>query len=496
MKSHEALLKQYGRIARVDDALGVLHWDMAVMMPAGGAEARTEQIAALRVISHELATDPRIAEWLADLDEGGLSDWERANVRLMRRAWLHATAVPAELVEALSRACARCEMTWRTARKADDFKTLSPLLTEVLRLVREEAGHKAEALGVATPYDALLDLHDPGSNQARVDALFDPLAETLPKLIDEVIEHQARHRPFQVPAGPFPTEVQAAVGRRIIEAIGFDPTHGRVDISHHPFCGGAPDDVRITTRYDAADFGSSMMGLIHETGHAMYERGLPAKWRYQPVGRVSSMAMHESQSLLIEMQACRTPAFFEFAGPLLREAFGGSGPAWETENLHRWQTRVERGLIRVDADEVTYPAHVILRYRLEKALIGGTLEIADLPDAWAESMKALVGIAPTDNRDGVMQDIHWMDGAFGYFPTYTLGAMIAAQLFAAAVDNEPDLLAGIARGDFRPLVGWLRRNVHEWGSHDDTDALLTRATGRPLDAAAFRRHLSRRYLDT
>ena len=256
-----------------------------------------------------------------------------------------------------------------------------------------------------------------------------------------------------------------------------------------------PDDVRITTRYAEDDFASAVMGVIHETGHALYERGLPRQWRHQPVGQARGMSLHESQSLLMEMQACRSAAFIAFLAPLARDAFGGSGPAWDADNFRRLYTRVTPDFIRVEADEVTYPAHVILRYRLEKALIGGDMQLADLPAAWNEGMKKLLGIVPPSDREGCLQDIHWYDGAWGYFPTYTLGAMTAAQLFEAACRAQPEIPAAIGKGDFTPLLAWLRTNVHGQGSRLPARELLTAATGRPLDPAVFKAHLERRYLN-
>lgn len=492
--SYPDLETHCGRIQRLEDAIGMLHWDMAAMMPEGGAAARTEQMAALSVIQHELATDPRIGGWLAASADSELDGWQAANRRTIERRYLHATAVPAKLVEALTRATAACEQTWRRARADDDFAGLRPKLEAVVELVREAAAAKGEALGVS-PYQALLDQYDPGTTVERIDTLFDELAGWLPEMIERVIDRQAKGPALVRPEGPFAIADQEALGQTLMAALGFDFAHGRLDVSHHPFCGGAPDDVRITTRYDEADFMQALMGVVHETGHALYERGLPAEWRYQPVGRAAGMTVHESQSLLMEMQACRTRAFIEYAAPLLRDRFApGGGPAWTVDNLHRLYTRVERGLIRVDADEVTYPAHVILRYRLERQLVDGTLAVADLPDAWRAAMKALVGIEPPDDRDGCMQDIHWIEGIFGYFPTYTLGAMAAAQLFAAAREALP-IDAQLAQGEFGPLVGWLRENVHRWGARYTTDGLLEKATGAPLSADAFRRHLTRRYLE-
>jgi carboxypeptidase Taq len=253
--------------------------------------------------------------------------------------------------------------------------------------------------------------------------------------------------------------------------------------------------VRITTRYEESDFHRALQGVLHETGHAMYERGLPEAWRRQPVGRARGMSLHESQSLLIEMQVCRSRAFQLFAAPILRDVFGAEGPAWEAENLYRLGTRVARSFIRVDADEVTYPAHVILRYRLERALLAGDLALKDLPGAWSDGMRALLGIVPPDDRQGCLQDIHWFDGAFGYFPTYTLGAMTAAQLFAAAQRANPGIVPGIAKGDFAPLMTWLRANVHGQASRFSTAEIITQATGKPLDPAIFERHLRARYID-
>ena len=492
--AYTALERRFHRLSVLDGIGGILGWDMSVIMPDGGAEARGEQIATLDVLTHEMLTAPDMADLLAAAEAETLEDWPAANLALMRRQHAHATAVPGDLVEARSKASSACEMVWRAARKNDDFAAVLPHLREVVRLTHEMAAVKAAALGL-DPYDALLDQYDPGNRAARIDPVFDDLAGFLPPLLERVLERQAAEPPLALPQGPFATDQQAALGRRLMAAAGFDFNRGRLDVSLHPFCGGGPDDIRITTRYDEADFTQSLMGVLHETGHALYELGLPATpWRHQPIGQARGMTVHESQSLLVEMQACRSPAFLEFAAPLIREAFGVSGPAYAPDALLRLYTSVGRGFIRVDADEVTYPLHVILRYRLERAIIAGDLDVADLPGAWNEGMRALLGVTPPEDRLGCLQDIHWYDGAIGYFPTYTLGAMMAAQLFAAATQQEGDILPGIARGDFVPLVGWLRANVHTHGSRYSADELLARATGAPLSAAAFKAHLERRYL--
>jgi carboxypeptidase Taq len=385
-------------------------------------------------------------------------------------------------------------MVWRDARPAGDFAMLLPSLSEVLNLQRQIAAAKAEALGCSL-YEALLDTYEPSGNTDDIDKLFGDLKRFLPGFLAEVLERQKR-RPDILPLqGPFPVETQRALGVRLMQAVGFDFNRGRLDISLHPFCGGATHDVRLTTRYDEDDFTKALMGVMHETGHALYEQNRPAEWLGQPVSEARGMSLHESQSLIIEMQACRSRAFLEFAAPVMRDTFGGTGPAWEAANLHRLYTKVEPGFIRVDADEVTYPAHILIRYDLEKALIEGDMTLADLPGAWNEGMRDLLGLKVTTDRLGCLQDIHWPGGAWGYFPTYTLGAIAAAQLFDAATRADDNVVPGLARGDFSPLVNWLRTNIYSKGSLLPADQLMTKATGRPLDASVHERHLRRRYLE-
>lgn len=493
--AYEALVSRFRRRGALEEAAGVLHWDTATLMPSGGAEARSEQIATLNVLSHELLTDDSIGDLLdaAEAEEAALDAWQAANLREMRRSWRHATAVEARLVAAETKAASRCEMIWREARSKGDFALVVPALNELLGLVREVAAAKAGALG-CTPYAALLDQFEPGGDVEKIDAVFADLAAFLPGFLQEVLAAQGKSKAPVLPGGPFPIGRQEALARDLMARIGFDFDHGRLDVSLHPFCGGVPDDVRITTRYDETDFLKALMGVLHETGHALYERGLPVEWRLQPVGQARGMAMHESQSLLIEMQACRSAAFVSFMAPRARKAFGGRGPAWETDNLVRLINRVEPGYIRVDADEVTYPLHIILRSRLERALIAGEMAVEDLPAAWNEAMVELLGLTPRSDSEGCLQDIHWYSGAWGYFPTYTLGAMTAAQLFAAAEAQIPDLTAQIAAGDFSALLGFLRREVHCRGSSLSGEAILQAATGRPLDVEVFKAHLTSRYL--
>jgi carboxypeptidase Taq len=279
-----------------------------------------------------------------------------------------------------------------------------------------------------------------------------------------------------------------------MKVLDFPFDRGRLDTAAHPFSGGASGDIRITTRYESDDFTKSLMAVIHEVGHALYEDGLPDQWRGQPVGEARGMTLHESQSLLLEMQASRSEEFIRFLVPLLRETLSGSGPAWEPDNLLRLYRRVEPGLIRVYADEVTYPLHIILRYQLEKAIVGNDIAVDDLPGAWNEGMRKLLGVRVDADTDGVMQDVHWPAGLLGYFPTYSLGAITAAQLFAAATQEVEAILPGLSEGDFAPLYQWLDKNIRSQGCLYEADALIEKASGRALDTTAFKTSLCKRYL--
>jgi carboxypeptidase Taq len=316
------------------------------------------------------------------------------------------------------------------------------------------------------------------------------LADALPR----AEEIQAAKGPAIPMEGPFPEDKQETLCRLLSLRAGLEAENSRLDRSTHPFCGGTPTDVRITTRYRTDNFSQSLMGVMHETGHALYERGLPRAYARQPVGEAAGMAAHESQSLIIEMQAVRSDAFLGALAPELHALFGGPAEAFSPANLARQQRHIERGFIRVDADEMTYPAHVILRFRLEQALISGDLHVADLPGAWNDGLRGLLGITPPNDAQGVLQDIHWYCGLVGYFPSYSLGAMAAAQLMAAARRDVNGLDDALAKGDLSPLVGWLRTHVHGKGSLYGFNDLLRHATGKPLDPADFQAHLGARYL--
>jgi carboxypeptidase Taq len=450
-------------------------------------------MAEMAALLHRLQTDREWPERFARADEEPLDDWQRANLREMRREWRRATALPEALVRDLSLAAARCEHAWRAQRPANDWQGFLANFRPVLALVREEAALLAGHTGLAR-YDALLDRYEPGMTSAEVDRVFGTLRAWLPDLIAAVHARQAAGgRPIE-PRGPFPIDAQRRLAERVMRLLGFDFEAGRLDASTHPFSGGVPEDVRLTSRWREDDFLQGLMATIHETGHGRYEQMRPREWLGQPVSEARSTAIHESQSLAFEMQLARSRGFVGLLAPRIAEAFGAQ-PAFDADNLWRLFTRVEPGLIRVDADELTYPAHIILRYEIERALVEGEIEAEDIPALWDEKMAALLGVDTRGNfADGPLQDVHWPEGLFGYFPCYTLGAMYAAQWFAAMRRATPDLDARIAAGDLAPVFDWLREHIWLAASRYTTGELVQRASGEALNPAHLRAHLEARYL--
>ena len=493
--AYQQLEARFRELSHLEHAQSMLNWDDASMMPAGGGEARGEALATIAGVVHRMLTDPGLAGLLdqAQSSLGRLDAWQQANLRQMRRVQRRASAVPESLVRAKQIASARCEQRWRVARPANDWASVRGLLEEVVQLSGDEAEALGEQLGLQ-PYDALLDGHEAETRTAEVASVFDDLKAFLPELLLRVLERQVEPLPLN---GPFAREQQRALGEVMMAALGFDFQRGRLDVSHHPFCGGVPDDTRITTRFNDHDFLESLMAVLHETGHALYQQGLPREWRYQPVGSSLGAAVHESQSLFVEMQVSRSRAFIEFTAPIIRQHLGSDGGSagWGANNLHALAIRVQPGYIRVDADEVTYPLHIIVRFELEQRLMTGELAVVDIPEAWNESMLRHLGLSTSgDFRDGCMQDVHWFAGLFGYFPMYTLGALTAAQWFDAASRANPQLEAEIRRGDFAPLLGWLRAEIHGRGQLLSARELVKEVCGEALDARFFKAHLERRYL--
>lgn len=493
MSAYALLEAHFAQLNALEGAQSILHWDSEVMMPSGSVDVRAEQLCALAGIAHRLITDPSLPERLDDASSEDLNVWQRANLHEMQRQHIHASALPDALVESLSHATTQSEHAWREARTNNDYKGFMPHLQRVLSLVREVAARKAERLSCC-PYDALLDSYDPAMRSAEIDALFSELEGFLPNFVQEVMEHQRTHVPYMPIAKRVDIAAQHAISHELMQALGFDFNRGRADSSAHPFCGGVVGDIRLTSRYDEHNLIEGLYATLHETGHALYEMGLPQAWRTQPVGKARGMSLHESQSLLTEMQLGLRPAFIRFVLERLHAHTSLDSALWNEANLHAHLTRVKPTLIRVTADEVTYPLHVMLRYKLEKALLSGELPLEELPLAWDDAMHKALGIRPDCVGNGCLQDTHWAGGAFGYFPTYSIGAIIAAQLMDAACSALPNLDGDIEQGHFTPLYAWLGEQVHAKASHLSTQEIVQQATGKSLNADLYKQHLTKRYL--
>ncbi|MBL8583892.1 MAG: carboxypeptidase M32 [Rhizobiaceae bacterium] len=481
------------RLEALSHALAILGADEATHMAVGGGEARAEAMASLAGMQHRQATAPEIADWIEAAADEALDDDQRAALREFRRQYVNLTCLPAEFVEKQTRARMRCEQLWRDLRAKNDWLGFLPALDGVITLVREEAAMRADVLGLE-PYDALMEQYDPGNRAADIAPVFEDLKAFLLDFVPEALaaqEDRLAKRALKPLSGVYPIEKQRELGLALMAAVGFDFTHGSLSVSHHPFCGGVPTDVRITTRYRTTEFLSSLMGVLHETGHALYEQNLPVEWAHWPLGKARGMAVHESQSLFVEKQIGRNPAFWRWALPLVDRHLGES---WSSEDILPHVHHVERGLIRVDADEVTYPLHVILRFELERELVAGRLATADIPEAWNARMRDYLGLSTIDSPgDGPMQDVHWPAGALGYFPSYTLGAMMAAQQWSAFERETGPSDADFAAGSFDKVNAWRRDKIWSQGSRWSTPDLIARATGAPLDPTYFKDHLKARY---
>ena len=465
-------------------------------MPSGSSGIRAEQLSLLETESNSILRSKQTGMLLdgAESNDQSLDEWQQANLREMRRLWQHANAIPNRVVNAFHRTTAKAEMQWRSAMEQDDFKVLAPHLEKVIAVVREKGRMLGDALG-CPPYDALLDEHDPGRTTVELNRVVQAVKTGLPPMIAPILELQSRHPAVEITT-PIPVARQKDLGKKVMKAVGFPFHKGRLDESLHPFTEGTAEDIRITSRFNRKDFLTGLMGVLHETGHAMYDYGLPAQWSTQPVGRDRGMAIHESQALFLEMMIGRSRSFLRFCAPVVAKTFGVRGAQWSPDNLYRLATRVRRSFIRMDADEVTYPLHVILRWELEQDLFSGALEIRHLADAWNAKMKLYLGIVPERAAVGCLQDSHWPMGYFGYFSTYLMGMLIAAQLFAVLQRDVPGVMSSLESGDFVPVFEWLDRNLYCQAAKLTTADLLRKMTGESVNPERFVTYLRNKYLQS
>ncbi|MBL8849717.1 MAG: carboxypeptidase M32 [Planctomycetaceae bacterium] len=474
----------------------LLNWDEQTYMPHKGAAHRAEQLALLAGLSHERATDPRLGEVLAALEAtgAGRADDESAQgsvVREARRAYDRAVKLPRRLVEEMSRTATLSQQAWIEARKKQDFPAFRPWLEKVVALKREEAAAVAPSGGVL--YDALLDEYEPGASAAEIAEVFAGLRRELVPLVS-AIRDSGRSPDASLLTRNYPVAAQRKFCVAAAEAIGFDFESGRLDEAAHPFCNGiGPGDCRMTTRYDAAHFPGAFFGTLHEAGHGIYEQGLDAAGFGTAPGTYCSLGIHESQSRLWENFVGRSQAFWTHFYPQAQVAFPEALTGVPLAGFHAAINDVRPSWIRVESDEVTYNLHIMLRFELEQALISGDLAPAELPGAWNGAFQRDFGMTPANDALGCLQDIHWSMGLLGYFPTYTLGNLCAAQLFESADRELGGLSEQFSRGEFRPLKAWLNETIHRRGRQYSPSRLIELVTSRPLSAEALLRHLRNRF---
>ena len=516
----EHLEKQFHRITQLDHASTFLSWDQMVMMPNAGNSPRATAMAELASMRHELLTSSAMGDWVAEAEEavnagditGGNATPEklrgvgqssqknelfaRQHLFEMKRSWQQAMALPADLVHAQVLAGSQCEHGWRTQRGDNDWSGFLVNFREVVSLSRQEAQcRQAQAPErFATPYDAMLDLHCTGDNQALISTIFAELKQVLPQLLGQVMEKQSS-RSVKDLSGQYPVVQQQRLSEALMRMLGFDFNAGRLDVSMHPFSTGVQGDQRITTRYRETDFADALQATAHETGHASYEAGLPVEWQSYPVGRSRNMCIHESQSLMFEKQLFLSRAFTKALIKPLHEHLPAT-QAFDSDDIWNAQTRVKPSFIRVEADEVTYPLHVMLRYDIESALINGDMQPEAIPDVWEASLNEYLGLATNgDHAKGCLQDIHWTDGAFGYFPSYTMGAVNAAQLSAAMKRQHSDWQEQLSNGEIGFAREWLHEHIWQHGRTLESQSLMQGATGEGSSAKHLIAHLRTRYLD-
>jgi carboxypeptidase Taq len=472
----------------------LLGWDERTKLPPAGGEYRAEQMSFLAGFIHKKLTDPKVGGWLAELTESPLAadphSEAGADIVNAKRDYDRKTKLPQALVEELAKLEVLGQQMWVEARKANDFARFKPLLERTIELKRQQAA----AIGYDDqPYDALLDEFEPGAKTAEVATVLRGLREQLVPLVSAIAASKRRPN-LDALKGRYPVDLQEKFGKRTAAAFGFDFDAGRLDVTNHPFCSGmGPRDVRLTTRYDEKSLDGSLFSTLHEAGHGIYEQGLPANRYGLPTGGAVSLGIHESQSRMWENLVGRSRAFWEHFYPEAQTTFKDPLGNVSLDAFYFAVNDVRPSLIRTESDEVTYNLHILIRFELELDLINDKLPVTDLPEAWHSKYREYLGIQSPTDSDGVLQDVHWSSGAFGYFPTYSLGNLYAAQFFEKANKDLGDLSSMFRRGEFMPLREWLRKNIHSQGRRYPAAELGSRVTGSPLSHDALMRHLRSKF---
>ncbi|WP_122090667.1 carboxypeptidase M32 [Halalkalicoccus subterraneus] len=486
--TYEQFLEKVRRIENLGAGAGVLQWDQEVKMPDEGIEARSQQLSTLSAVIHEEFTDEEMGEYLADLEPTALDDEQAAVVREIRRQYERKTHVPTELVEEISRTTSEALPKWKEAKAEDDFSIFAPVLEELIELKKEYAEHIDPD---ADPYAVLFADYEPYIELEKAEEMLTRLREELVPLIDSVADSEA-DLAVDAFSGEFDPETQEALARDALDTLGYDWNRGRLDTAPHPFSTGNQFDARVTTRFDETDLLGGLTSTIHEFGHATYTLGLPDEHYATPLGDSRDLTVHESQSRLWENHVGRSWAFWERFLPQVEERFPDVDAT--VEDAYEAANQVhDDNLIRVEADELTYHMHIVLRFEIERELIEGDLSVEEIPETWNEKMEEYLGVRPDTDSEGCLQDIHWSHGSFGYFPTYSLGSVLAAQLYANADEDIDDLDGKIRQGEFDPLRDWLVENVHRHGARYTTPELIEEATGESFTADYFLDYVQGKY---
>ena len=492
-KDYLLLTQRLQENSRLGGVMGILHWDQEVIMPSGAAESRAQQLGALAGVLHEKTTHPEMGKLLDRLrktDKNEFTAFEWCNIREARRDFDMSTRIPKTLVTELAELSSRSHQVWVKARAENKFKEFAPVLKRLIELKVKWAHY---VLPQMHAYDANIDIYERGTTQKDISPVFDKLKAELIPLI-KAIKESSYQPDTTFLSGQFSIDKQEALGRKISEEMGFQFDKGRMDVSVHPFCGGShPTDVRITTRYRTDNFVESLYAVIHETGHGLYEQGRMQNGRELPVSEALTMAIHESQSLFWERMIGQGKSFCTHYLPLLTETFPKNFNGVTSERFYEAVNVSKPSLIRVEADEVTYPLHVILRYELEKDLFAGSVQVEDLPEIWNAKMVEYLGVEPPTDTLGVLQDTHWSGGAFGYFPSYTLGAIYASQFYKALTQVDVDMAKQVETGNFTPIRSWLGTQIHQQGRLLSVPDLVKQVTGEDLNPEYFLYYLKNKY---
>lgn len=498
-KDYEQLHQLGRRVRTLSGIAQLLDWDQETFMPPAASSFRSSQLEILAGIIHAEKTGKKFTNALSkliDVKTGkvsakGLTDAQKAALREWRRDYLKETALPKKFVEEFAKLSSQAVLVWRDAKKDDAFQRFAPFLDKLVSMARK----KADLLGYEDhPYDALIDQYEPYAKTKEISKLFTELEKSVVALLKKISRSKQIDDSFI--HGKFSHEKQIEFSTLLLKDMGYDMKRGRLDFSSHPFSSSShPTDSRITTRIHPTSLMSCISVVLHEGGHSLYEMGLPEESYGSPLGDAISLGMHESQSRWWETRIGQSKSFWQHYLPLLKKYFPGKLDAINLDTFYRAINRVEPSLIRVDADEVTYTLHVILRFDLERALIEGTLKIREIPEAWNAKMQKLLGISPEKNAEGCLQDIHWSMGAFGYFPTYTLGNLYASQFFETFAKQHPDWEKRVAKGELSFIKEWLNDSVHKHGRHYSSKELLKKVSGKDFSSDAFIHYLTNKYME-